>query len=304
VPKFETEAEEAQWWFDNRSMVEKEFMAAMRNGTVGRGIARRLASGARNERTIPMQPTEPQESTSSSDLTFLTNPPGNFLGDRLSLLLAHSRQFDCLVGYFYVSGFFNIHPSLEKSEEIRILVGLQTDRSTLDLVGYGNSQGQFDLVSHAEATESMPGDILKELENAPDTAEIERDIRVFIEWVRTGKLKIKAYPSARLHAKLYIVTFADGHIDMGRGITGSSNFTQAGLQDNLEFNVELKTRADYDFSLSKFEDLWKDAVELRRKAAAESAQRDGARRAAAASGHRNTADSAPHHRVSNPQRGL
>jgi hypothetical protein len=38
LPKFKSEAEEAQWWYDNRSMVEKEFMTAIGNGTVGRGI--------------------------------------------------------------------------------------------------------------------------------------------------------------------------------------------------------------------------------------------------------------------------
>ncbi|MBU2544531.1 hypothetical protein KJ618_03640 [Patescibacteria group bacterium] len=57
----------------------------------------------------------------------------------------------------------------------------------------------------------------------------------------------------------YIISFPEGHIDAGRIITGSSNFTQAGLVDNLEFNVELKNRADYEFAKTKFEELWKDA---------------------------------------------
>ena len=36
------------------------------------------------------------------------------------------------------------------------------------------------------------------------------------------------------------MTFQEGGPDDGRVITGSSNFTEAGLMDNLEFNVELK----------------------------------------------------------------
>src|SRR5260370_41846694 len=52
APKFKTEAEEAQWWYKNRDMVEKEFMKAIRNGTVGRGIAQRLASVAREAKNI------------------------------------------------------------------------------------------------------------------------------------------------------------------------------------------------------------------------------------------------------------
>jgi phosphatidylserine/phosphatidylglycerophosphate/cardiolipin synthase-like enzyme len=197
----------------------------------------------------------PKSSPVSSDLTFLTNEPGNSLGERMAALLAPSRLFDCLVGYFYISGFFKLYPSLEKTEKIRVLVGLQTDRATFDLVEQARAQAKLDLMSHAEAKEAVPTDILQELEKAPDTAEVERGIRTFIEWVRSGKLEIKAYPSAKLHAKLYIVTFVDGHIDKGRVITGSSNFTQAGLQDNLEFNVELKNRSDYEFSLQKFTEL-------------------------------------------------
>ena len=35
--------------------------------------------------------------------------------------------------------------------------------------------------------------------------------------------------------------------------------------DNVEFNVELKNRADYDFALAKFNELWKDAVDVSQK---------------------------------------
>ena len=72
---------------------------------------------------------------------------------------------------------------------------------------------------------------------------MKKGIHKFIEWMKNGKLEIRAYPSQNIHAKLYIMTFTEGDRDVGRVITGSSNFTQAGLIDNLEFNVELKTRA-------------------------------------------------------------
>jgi predicted DNA binding CopG/RHH family protein len=34
VPKFATEAEEADWWFKNRHIHDKEFLAAMKRGEV------------------------------------------------------------------------------------------------------------------------------------------------------------------------------------------------------------------------------------------------------------------------------
>ena len=58
------------------------------------------------------------------------------------------------------------------------------------------------------------------------------------------------------------MTFVETDRDVGRVITGSSNFSQSGLAGNLEFNVELKNRADYEFALAKFNELWADGVEV------------------------------------------
>ena len=71
----------------------------------------------------------------SSDLTFITNEPGGTLRQRFAdLLAADTSRFDCLVGYFFISGFHRLYPSLEKVEKIRILVGLRTDRSVWELL--------------------------------------------------------------------------------------------------------------------------------------------------------------------------
>jgi len=200
----------------------------------------------------------------SSDLTFLTNEEGNTLRERFRALLGqNTRYFDILVGYFFVSGFHQLYPSMEKTEKIRILVGLSTDRSTVDLLQQAKLEpAHFDFPSQAETREAMQTDLVRELEESQDTAQIEAGVGKFVEWVRSGKLEVRAYPSEKLHAKVYIMTFHDHDRDKGRVITGSSNMTQAGLRDNLEFNVELKARADYEFSLAKFNELWKDAVEI------------------------------------------
>ena len=199
----------------------------------------------------------------STDLTFLTNEPGKALSDRFHVLLAdHTRHFDCLVGYFYVSGFFRLYPSLEKVEKIRVLVGLATDRPIYELLQEAKQQGELPLLSHADAKQRIPATILREMQRSEDSAEVEKGVHRFLEWVRAGKLEIRAYPSHDLHAKLYVMTFVDGAIDAGRVITGSSNLTQAGLQKNLEFNVELKNRSDYDFAIAKFNELWAHGVDV------------------------------------------
>jgi superfamily II DNA or RNA helicase len=206
-------------------------------------------------------PSAPSGRPISSDLTFITNEAGQSLRDRFAILLGKdTRSLDCLVGYFFISGFYRLYPSLEKVERIRILVGLQTDRQVYDL--HGEATNKEVLQPHATAMERVSKDVLAELEKSADTAEIEAGVYNFVEWIRSGKLEIRAYPSQNLHAKLYIMTFAEGDRDEGRVITGSSNLTRAGLQDNLEFNVELKARSDYDFAIGKFNELWAVAVDL------------------------------------------
>lgn len=199
----------------------------------------------------------------SSDLTFITNESGKSLRDRFGALLGgETRLFDCLVGYFFMSGFHKLHPALEKTEKIRIIVGIKTDRSTYELLQTAKGQQELVLESHAEARQQAQTQLLAELEESPDTSEIEEGILKFVTWIKSGKLEVRAYPSGRVHAKLYIMTFHDDDRDKGRVVTGSSNLTEAGLQNNLEFNVELKNRADYEFALAKFNELWADSVDV------------------------------------------
>jgi hypothetical protein len=199
----------------------------------------------------------------SSDLTFITNEAGRSLADRFATLLgSNTKAFDCLVGYFFLSGFRRLVGALEPTEKIRILIGLETDRPTFDLLSLAKQQGALELSSHAEAKERLPDAILAELERSDDGAAIEAGILKFVEWIKTGKLEVRVFPSAKLHAKLYIMSFVDGHIDKGRVVTGSSNLSESGLVANLEFNVELKNRSDYEFAITKFNELWAQAVEV------------------------------------------
>ena len=166
-----------------------------------------------------------------------------------------------LVGFFKTSGFFKLYESLEKTEKIRILVGISLNRYAYELIQKAEQEKQLSLrLSHSEAKDDFKENVISEMETAPDKQEVQDGVEKFIEWIKSDKLEIRVYPHASIHAKVYIMTFGEGDRDVGRVITGSSNFTEAGLIDNLEFNVELKNRADYDFALEKFNELWRKSV--------------------------------------------
>lgn len=198
---------------------------------------------------------------SNSDLTFLTNEEGQTLRARFNALIKDTKYFDVLVGYFYTSGFHAIYKSLETTKKIRVLIGINTDASVLNLVEQASQKELSDNETKKHFTEVL----INEMDTAKDSKAVEEGVLKFIEWLKNGKLEVKAYPSRNIHAKLYIMSFEENDRDKGRIITGSSNFTQSGLVDNLEFNVELKNRSDYEFAKVKFEELWKDAVDVKDK---------------------------------------
>ena len=195
-----------------------------------------------------------------SDLTFITNEKGQNLLERFEVLIKDTEFFDVLVGYFYTSGFHAIQKPLKTTNKIRILIGINTNRPTLNLLK--QIQPQEVQYSHAETKERYSDMLVNEMANAEDSKKVEEGVVTFLEWLQNGKLEIKAYPTENIHAKLYIMSFIEGDRDIGRVITGSSNFTQSGLVENLEFNTELKMRSDYEFAKQKFEFLWNDAVDV------------------------------------------
>jgi predicted DNA binding CopG/RHH family protein len=55
VPKFKSEAQEAKWWDHNRRMVEQNFLQAMAEGSIHRGMALKLTRQARASKNITIR---------------------------------------------------------------------------------------------------------------------------------------------------------------------------------------------------------------------------------------------------------
>ncbi len=197
-----------------------------------------------------------------NDLTFFTNEPERTLYDRFNKILKNnSKYFDVLVGYFRTSGFFALYEAMESIEKIRILVGLNVDKNTVEYLHVSKS-GEIHLTDK-EVKEKFNKSVKDEIEEVDDTKEVETGIKKFIEFIQSGKLEMKIYPKAPIHAKVYILRKdLEKSDNFGSVITGSSNFSKAGLINNLEFNVELKDSRDVRFALDKFEELWKDGIEI------------------------------------------
>lgn len=192
---------------------------------------------------------------------FFTNKGENTLLNKLDGLFQHKKPyyFDSLVGFFRASGYFRIRKFLDQVSEIRILVGINVDNLVLEATSKGMLFNSNDELTKEDFLNNIKNDI-QEADYRKDT---EEGMLKFIEDLVSKKIQIKAHPSKNIHAKIYIFREKEKH-DHGYGmvITGSSNLTEAGLEKNFEFNVELRDNIDIEFALKTFEDLWDEGVEI------------------------------------------
>jgi hypothetical protein len=104
----------------------------------------------------------------STDTRFITNQNGQSLVDRFVTLIGNDTEaFDCLVGYFYSSGFHLLSPTLQQTDKIRILIGLSTDTKTFDLIQTSKKQAELNL-SHAETKDVYAQAVVSELEQVEE----------------------------------------------------------------------------------------------------------------------------------------
>ncbi len=200
-----------------------------------------------------------------NDLTFFTNEPERDLYSRFSTILRSNTQFfDILVGYFRTSGFFKLKDAMESVEKVRILVGLNVDKYTVKIIDKANMELKYESPTTKQAKEFFSYSIENEFEMIDPTSRVEQGVRTFIDWLKNGKVELRMYMEAPIHAKVYIMrkNMEKTPDIFGSVITGSSNFSEAGLQNNLEFNVELKDSRDVQFALEKFEELWSKGVSV------------------------------------------
>lgn len=197
---------------------------------------------------------------------FFTNLEENTLFNKLQGVLSNIpniHSFDVLVGYFRASGYFKLRPYLENIPEIRILAGIDVDAISERYY----SQGQQFLTDPQETKDAFTDRLIIDIEQAEYDNETEQGIFQFIQDIVSEKIKIKAHPDKKLHAKIYIFKPENfNQYSTGSVITGSSNFSKSGLgltkNPTYEFNVELRDYDDVKFASDEFNKLWDEAIDI------------------------------------------
>ncbi|MFB6158540.1 MAG: helicase-related protein, partial [Candidatus Nanohalobium sp.] len=162
------------------------------------------------------------------------------VSDRANQYCAGAETVKVAVGYFYVAGFELLKESFADVDEVKLLIGRQTDEQTRDELVKGFA------------------DELDDVEQNEDT---NQSVRHLYQLIQEDKVKVKIYTGSRFHPKLYY--FDRGDIK-DTAIVGSSNFSPSGLKGNVELNVEKNEPLPTNFLNNWFEELWEEADEFKK----------------------------------------
>ena len=192
-----------------------------------------------------------------------TNKGGNTLLREFEGILEHNphiRYLDAVVGFLRASGYFSLRPFLDNIQKVRILIGIEVDKYIAQAV----RQGKIFFGAEEEIKAETLRKIRKDIEASHYRKEIEEGIFQMVQDLLDGKLELRAHPSKKIHAKLYILYPENfNQYTQGMAITGSSNLSGNGLgitpERQYEFNVKMDRYDDVKFSKDEFAQLWEEA---------------------------------------------
>lgn len=194
---------------------------------------------------------------------FFTNKNGNTLIKEFEGLLEHNpsiKNLDSVVGFLRASGYFTLRPFLNSINRVRVLIGIDVDKYIVE----ANNKGQMFYGAEEKVKQDYLVQLRKDIESSTYSKPVEEGIFLMVEDIMNSKLELRAHPSRKIHAKIYLLyPEVYNQYTFGAAITGSSNLSGNGLgisqEKQYEFNVRLTDYEDVQFAKDEFEELWKEA---------------------------------------------
>ena len=166
-----------------------------------------------------------------------------------------SKQMDIATGYFEIGGLLSLDGDWQKLDKIRIILGNEMTKRTKAVID--------------EVVSAMLSHFRTSIENEQEKNEFLLGVPAVLNALKSGKIECRVYDSNKFHAKAYITYFRDDYreqfisamnIPSGYALVGSSNFTKAGLTQNIELNVQIKD--DVEQLQDWFNEHWNDAKDI------------------------------------------
>lgn len=185
------------------------------------------------------------------------------------------------VGYLFLDGLYPLQAQIERLESLEILIGNVVNRLTEEQVREESAarmrgggiwgQGREDVAatlreSHGRAAVETALNLRATLAALPRTAANQAVLLTLARRVAQGNLRVRLYTQGRIHAKVTLVAYPDGHPEApGIAIVGSSNLTLGGETHPTELNVILSDGESVAALEEWFRRLWNVSQDFHRE---------------------------------------
>ena len=166
-----------------------------------------------------------------------------------------SKQMDIATGYLEIGSFLSLDREWQKLDKIRIILGNEVTARTKNV-----------LENYATVS-------VKHFHDSVDEEQEKNDfllgIPAILNALKSGQIECRVYDRSKFHAKAYITYFRDEYkqnfiqamnLPDGFALVGSSNFTKAGITQNIELNVQI--RDDVVQLQNWFEERWQNGEDI------------------------------------------
>lgn len=182
----------------------------------------------------------------------------------LRATLTTAYRADFCVGYFNLRGWQQIDAHIDEwtggeGAQCRLLVGMQSRAEDDVKAIYGLSTGRerMDQGKAQRLRKDLAQRFRNQLVIGVPTNRDESALQKLADQLRNGRLVVKLFLRAPLHAKLYLLFRQDSELPI-KGYLGSSNLTFAGLQRNFELNVDVRDHDATEKLVRWFAERWED----------------------------------------------
>lgn len=182
-------------------------------------------------------------------LFIVDNAPGGRSGlEYLREWCELASTFDVATGFFDIGALLALDGDWQKLEGMRVLMGDEVSRSTrkalLEAVRKRAEKSLDDSIEEAKREDPF-------LEGAD----------AVVEALATSRIACRVYNRDKFHAKAYI-THGRFEVVGSQALVGSSNFTKAGLTQNVELNLKIESSAEVAQLQRWYEAHWNAAVDV------------------------------------------
>lgn len=166
-----------------------------------------------------------------------------------------SKQMDIATGYLEIGGLLTLDSDWQKLDKIRIILGNEVTKRTKEVIDVAVKA----LLDHWNSS----------IDAEHEKNEFLVGVPAILDALKSRKIECRVFDKNKFHAKAYITYFRDEYksqfiqamnIPAGYALVGSSNFTKAGLTQNIELNVQVNH--DVEQLQNWFDDMWGQAQDI------------------------------------------